>query len=126
MTALTVPDIEGALITLVESATSVDAGTRRTQAAEFVRVNLTGGTLGTLVTGDATVLFECWAATSLRAFEIAQGVWAAVRNSGGAFVGPVWFVKADPQMPVNFPDPDTKSPRYQFLATVRVALEEVA
>jgi hypothetical protein len=121
-------DIEGAVVTMLNDALAAPVATRVPNArpAEFVRVTRTGGQSRNLVQSDARVLVECWAADGVAAFGLARMAYAHLWASADSFIADdVWVGRVDLTEPVNFPDPDTDSPRYQFLATLTTSLVEV-
>lgn len=130
------PDVEAAIIAHLDAHGLTAATTvpnPRPESESYVRVTRTGGQARNLVESDATVLVECWAPTTLAAFGLAQLAWGLVWTLGvsgfptipaGATTLRVAAVSATD--PVNFPDPDTSSPRYQFIATVTAVLQRVA
>lgn len=123
------PDIEGQVIALLTArmptvgsiATTVP--NPRPSNETYIRVTRTGGAGRDLVQTDPTVLIECWAPDSTSALDVARlaygHLWAAYGGSE------TWGGRASFTEPVNFPDPDTTSPRYQFIATLTVPRDRV-
>jgi metal-dependent amidase/aminoacylase/carboxypeptidase family protein len=84
---------------------------------ELVKVSLTGGSDPNIVTELAQLTFECWAADSVRASDIARQVKALVRAMAGRTVNGI-FVRSVRTVGgvVSFEDPETSLPRYQYTA----------
>ena len=121
-------DVEAVAVEALGAVLSVPVATRVPNprpAAGNVRVTRTGGSSGNVVQDDATVLVECWGPDGVAAFELARSAWAYLSALEGSTVGGVWVYEVRPQGPVNFPDPDTDSPRYQFVASIRCRMSEV-
>ena len=117
-------DIEGEVVTLLDAALTANVSTRVPNprpAGEYIRVTRVGGNPRGLIQSDPRLLIECWGADSVAAFDLARmaygHLWAHYGSTG------TWGGRASLTDPVNFPDPDTDSPRYQFLATVTTNLE---
>ena len=119
-------DIEKAVIAAL-APLSVAASTRvpNPRPDSFIRVGVVSGPPPTIAVEAPVVLIECWAPDSVAAFNLARDAWALLVDLEKSFVGGAWVLSVQASRPVNFPDPLTTSPRYQFTATVRVALDEV-
>lgn len=102
-------DVEGELVALLNAAIDVPVATRvpNPRPVAHVRVRRIGGTGRNLVQETPMVLVECWAADSVAAFDLAGDCYAVV---DAALCGP----GSRPSSPVNLPDPETESARYQF------------
>jgi hypothetical protein len=126
MTTLAPVDIEEAFVTYLNAELTPLVMTRvpRDRPATFVRVQVVGGDVPSLVFEQPRLLVECWAATSDDAAALARQAWAQIQATRGTFVGDAFVLDTDLGRPVNFPDPDTTSPRYQFTADLRVAMTE--
>lgn len=85
--------------------------------AELVKVTRTGGSDLNLVTELVQLTFECWAADEVRASEICRQVKALVRAMAGETVTGI-FIRSVRTVGgvVDFPDPESTSPRYQYTA----------
>lgn len=94
--------------------------------ASFVRVGAVSGGAPSLMVEAPLVLVECWAPSPLEAFALARDAWALLVDLEKTFVVGAWVLSVDATRPINFPDPLTTSDRYQFTATIRLALEEIA
>ena len=92
----------------------------------FVRVGTVSGGIPATMVEAPLVLVECWAREPLAAFDLARHAWARLVDIEKTFVAGAWVLSVDATRPVNFPDPLTSSARYQFTATIRVALEDIA
>lgn len=90
------------------------------------RVLRAGGQRSTLVQSQARLTVECWAATDPDAFDAARLAWARLAAAEHGFVGDVWVSRVELTDPVNLPDVDAGLPRYQFIAQLTVALDEIA
>ena len=116
-------DVEGTAITAMSSlGVPVSVRIPNPRPTSHIRVTRSGGARRNVVQSDATVLVECWAPTSLAAFDLAASAWDALDDIQHSSVNGVWVGSISLTEPVNFPDPDTSSPRYQFLATLRTGL----
>lgn len=122
-------DVEAALIEYL-APLGVNVGTTvpNPAPAGFIRVSRTGGGRPNVIEERPTMLFECWAADSVAAFDLASSCWELVAAAGGSFIAAgVWCDDPDPSMPINFPDPtyETRN-RYQFYAPMTFALKEAS
>lgn len=82
----------------------------------MVRVTRTGGPAWSVAHDGPTILVECWAATSTAAWELTGACRDLLLALDNTLVGPVWLShRAEGGGPVNYPDPRTDHPRYQFL-----------
>lgn len=91
----------------------------------LIRVGTVSGGIPARMVEAPLLLVECWAVDSVAAFELARDAWALLVDLAKTFVAGAWVLSVDASRPVNFPDPLTNLPRYQFTATARVALEEI-
>jgi hypothetical protein len=126
MTTLAPVDIEGAFVTYLNAELTPPVMTRipNPRPATHVRVQVVGGDVPALVFEQPRLLVECWAATSTAAAALARQAWAEIQATRGTFVGDAFVLATNLGRPVNFPDPDSTSPRYQFTADLRVAMTE--
>jgi hypothetical protein len=118
------PDVEKAFVAYLNGLLTPQVSTRvpATRPASFVRVQVVGGDVLNVALDAPRLLVECWAATDGAAFALARQAWAAVSETRAAWVGDVWVSALTLSRPVNFPDPDTASPRFQFTVDLRVAM----
>jgi hypothetical protein len=118
------PDVEKAFVAYLNGILTPQVSTRvpATRPASFVRVQVVGGDVLNVALDAPRLLVECWAATDGAAFALARQAWAAVSETRAAWVGDVWVSALTLSRPVNFPDPDTASPRFQFTVDLRVAM----
>lgn len=118
-------DVEGEVVTLLNAALTPTVSTRipNPRPASHVRVTRAGGQGRSLVQSDVRLLVECWGPDSTEAFDLARLAYAHLWATYGD--ASTWGGAASLTEPVNFPDPDTDSPRYQFLATITTSLTEV-
>lgn len=120
--------VEKALVAALPSLLDgVRVSTERTSTSpvELVRVSRTGGASDQPTLDEALVTFECWAASSSRASDIAYASRREVQalhntpvTVGTRTVYLSWLGEAGG--PVSFPHPDTNLPRYQHSQTVQV------
>lgn len=121
------PDIEAAVVELLSAR--MDAATKipNPRPPKHVRVTSAGGTGRNLIQDEPRLLIESWAAADAEAFDqsrLAHGLLWAAQHS---FLAPgVWVSGVNLTVPANFPDPDTRMPRYQFVAQLIVSKTEVA
>jgi hypothetical protein len=119
-------DIEAAFVGHLNAELTPPVSTRvpNPRPASHVRVQVVGGSVLNVAMEQPRLLIECWAATQGAAVALARQAWAQVQATRGTFVEAAFVVSVDASRPVNFPDPDTSSPRYQFTADLRVAMTE--
>ncbi len=125
------PDIEVGVIAVLTagmpSASVADSVPNPRPSGTYVRVTATGGQSRNLIQADPRVLVECWAEDKQAAFDAAQLAWARLWAAQDSFLTPqVYATRIESTTPVNFPDPDTDSPRYQFISTITASLTEVS
>ena len=92
----------------------------------FIRVLAAGGALTAEYSLAApSAIVECWAATTDAAYDLASAAWERLRATAGTELGPgLWIQEARLTLPVDFPDTQSGSPRWQFIFTPTVAQEE--
>lgn len=108
-------DVEAALVAALPPLVGVDVVTQvpRERPAEFVVVVASGGPeVADLVLDEATVAWEAWAATSVRAAELAGLVRDAFPALVGISVGGVLVTDAGSTRPRWFPDATSGVARY--------------
>lgn len=119
-------DVEADVIaTLTAAADSVatKVPNPRPSSGSYIRVRRTGGGALGPVQSAPTLLVECWAPDDVAAFALAANAYGRLQAAyGGASV---WGGRIALTDPVNYADPDTPCPRYQFIATLTVPLEEL-
>lgn len=121
MEAIKFPDVEALLVSYLNGVLDEPVHTKvpSPRPATFVRIMRTGGTATGLVTDEALIAYEAWAATEPAAQELAQRVRAYIRAvdvvAGVQFYGPI-----NPTGPVNLPDPASGQARYTGLVSVGV------
>lgn len=117
-------DIEGEVVGVLNAVLTPPVATKVPNprpASGCVRVTSTGGARRNVVQSAPRVLVECWGPDSVTAFGIARDASVALLDSYGD--AEVWGGRASLTEPVNLPDPETTSPRYQFVATILTNLE---
>lgn len=91
----------------------------------FVRVRQTGGQASNLVTVEAEFTVECWADDDVTASNLARTAEAIALYMHGDVDG-VWVRNVHSfGGVVNFPDPTSDNPRYQFAVVVNARTEPV-
>lgn len=111
------PDVEALLVRVLPALVGVPVATRvpTPRPASFVRVKRVGGPRRDYVTEEPLVVVECWAETEPDASDLGRRAQAHVfalgqTDSAGDYVRAVREVGGLQA----FPDPVSKSPRYQF------------
>ena len=117
MSALRPGDVEAAFVSLL-SPLGVHVSTRipNPRPVSHVKVTRAGGNRVNLVLERPLLVLECWAGTSVEAFDLAARAWQVLDAAEGSTVAGVTFGSMSLASPINMPDPDTTSPRYQFTA----------
>ena len=115
-------DVESAVCTLLGARTSVPQVAGKPDGIRVLRV---GGQQTSVVQSQVRLTVECWAADEVAAFDLARLSWARLWGSEGAFMGAVWVSRVELTDPVNLPDTEASRPRYQFIAQLTVALDEI-
>lgn len=117
MSALRPGDVEAAFVSLL-SPLGVHVSTRipNPRPVSHVKVTRAGGNRVNLVLERPLLVLECWAGTSVEAFDLAARAWQVLDMAEGSTVAGVTFGSMSLASPINMPDPDTTSPRYQFTA----------
>lgn len=130
---LGVPDVETAACVWLRAelavrgqaahvATSVPAD----RPDRLVVVTLTNGNTRNLIMRDPMLLVECWAPDDTAAFQLAQLTHALLWSLPGQTIHRVQVYRVeDGGLPVRFPDPDTRNPRYQFTAALTVRAQSL-
>lgn len=129
MGELTLANVEGALVALLRGPLAVPVATKvpNPRPASFVRVGRVGGDQLNLVQEQPLLLIECWAPTDLASWDLAAKAWRILSGREPLEAAGVEFGERQLSTPVNYPDPVTTSPRYQFTVQVNVDLmKEVA
>jgi hypothetical protein len=116
-------DVEAAVAALLDGSTRVPTNLKT--SLPYIRVLRVGGDTANLIQSRARLTIECWAADDVAAFDAARLAWARLWASRGAFMGAVWVSRVELTEPVNLPDVDASLSRYQFIAQLTVALDEI-
>lgn len=123
-TALAISAIVAGFITQSESVV-VDNQVPVPRPVELVTVRRVGGPIRDLVTDDARLSIETWAATVARAMDLAQLARAFVHAMRGSTVdGYAVYRVTELLGPTELPDPNSTSPR--VAQTVQVAVRGAA
>lgn len=83
----------------------------------FVSFERTGGGFSDFVVDNATVAVQCWAMTRAQARRLAYEVDALIRGMPDAIDD---VAVAERNSLYNFPDPDSKRPRYQAVFDFKI------
>jgi hypothetical protein len=120
-------DIEKAVVVHLGAATKAPANLR--DVLPFTRVVSVGGDRTNLVQERVRVTVECWAASEPQAFSAARAAWVQLSLAEHGWIGApgsqVWLSRVELTSPANLPDTDADLPRYQFVAQLTVALDEI-
>lgn len=91
--------------------------------ASFIRVNRIGGAQINMVQERPVILVECWGPDELTAWNLAAAAHEALEGRDPLEVNGVELSDRDVSSPVNYPDPSTASPRYQFQLQTTINME---
>ena len=118
MSALRPGDVEGAFVSLLAPALGVPVSTRtpNPRPVSHVKVTRAGGNRWNLILERPLLIVECWAGTSVAAFDLAARAWQVLDGAEDTTVNGVTFGSMALASPINMPDPDTSNPRYQMTA----------
>lgn len=123
-TALAPADIEVALVAFLPGAATHVPNPR--PPGGFTRVTRAGGDRQNLIQGVTRVLVECFDPDEGAAFTRAQTAWAKLSVARQSYLADgVWVTRVQLTDPVNYPDPETKLPRFQFIASLTLSLTPV-
>lgn len=118
-------DVEAALVSYLEPVLGVQIGTRvpRERPAQFVVLSSAGGPVLSVGLSRARVIVQCWGETRTVAWDLTQRTWSAMFAVDEADTHRGMAVTAvDLTTAVNNPDNASGMPRYQFIATLTVAI----
>ena len=128
---LATPDVEALVVSylstvLGDAANRVSTKVNNPRPDKSVRVSRTGGPRLNVVTDAPQILVECWADNETDACDLARYAHAYMWALPQTDVGGVWVRGVSELGGVqNFPDPDSDSPRYQFVMVLDVRPQEV-
>lgn len=92
----------------------------------FTRVTRAGGDRRNLIQGVTRVLVECFNDDEAEAFNRAQAAWGLLGQAQQSYLSEgVWCSRVELTDLVNFPDPETKMPRFQFVASLTLSLTQM-
>lgn len=94
--------------------------------AKFVRVQRIGGDEKNMIQERPFILVECWGSTQTEAWTLAAACWEALRGREPLEHNGFELLERRVSSPVNYPDPSTTSPRYQFQLQTTVNLKGMA
>jgi hypothetical protein len=123
MTAVLFPDAVDLVLTHIDSDITVPVLPRvpTDRPASFVTVRRVGGTRRTIVSDDALLSFEAWAATDQAAADLVQLVRQSLHEMKGTVVSTTAIYQVtEASGPALFPDPESLTPRYVFTASVHL------
>lgn len=127
MTILKLENVEAVVIGYINSLADVtpEASTRipNPRPASLIRVNRVGGDERNMIQERAVLLIECWGPTDTAAWATAARVHQALQGREPLEFGGVELQERSISSPVNYPDPSTTSPRYQFQLQTTVNLK---
>lgn len=113
------PDVEVAVVQAYQAVTDTHVGTKipSERPDSCVRVRRQGGQDRNLVQTDVRLTVEAFAPDREQAFALAQLLHATARSwRWQTIASGVRVMRVQLTEPVNDPDPETSSPRYQFVA----------
>lgn len=112
-------DIEFALTSYLKPLVSEPVGTKIGTAKNQVVLFTTGGSEATLVSGRPRVVFDCYGEREAAAVNLANKVWALVKDLDCRLVGESQFYDVELSLPINLPHPDKPDVfRRQFNAII--------
>ena len=115
------PDAEALAIAYLTERLGVPVSTKvpNPRPNEFVKVTRVGGSKVRLNADSATLVFECWGATTISASDLGRMARAYVHAMPGNDVNGKWVYKVTEVGGLAFfPDPNTDLPRYQFTVSI--------
>jgi hypothetical protein len=93
---------------------------------DCIRVTSIGGNPANLIQSQPRTLIECFGSSETEALDLARLAYALLWAAQNSWLDEdTWVSEISMTDPVNFPDPDTDSARYQFIATSIASLQEV-
>lgn len=125
MGELLLANVEAVVLGLLEESLSVAVGTSvpNPRPGSFVRVQRIGGGQVNMIQERPSVLVECWAPTRLAAWNLAAEAHSSLVGRNSLEYNGVELEDRALSSPVNYPDPSTASPRYQFTVQATVTME---
>lgn len=127
MSELTLANVESVVIKLLDADTeiTVDVSSRipNPRPASFIRVTRTGGTEANMVQERAVLLVECWGGTQQQAWDLVAAAYRVLQGRDPLEFNGIELGSRSCSSPVNYPDPSTTSPRYQFQLETTVNLK---
>jgi hypothetical protein len=109
------PDATATVITGLDAALTEPVSSRvpNPRPATFVTVQRAGGPRRNIVTDEATLIVESWAATPAAAHDLAQNARATIHALLGTSVDGVRILRTEETSgPAYLPDPDSQQARY--------------
>lgn len=122
-------DVEAATVAYLAARLAVPVATTAPtpRPPSHVRVTKTGGTTGTLVSTNLTLLVECWGPGEVAAFALARSVYGHLSMVRLSRMDGHVVYRVELGEPVNYPDPDAvPASRYQFVAQLTMRLDITA
>lgn len=91
--------------------------------ASFIRVSRVGGSERNMIQEQPLLLIECWGADQTEAWLTARQCWEALQGRDELVFNGIELQERRLSSPVNYPDPSTASPRYQFTLQTTINLK---
>jgi hypothetical protein len=124
---LTLANVESAAIKILDADTAItaDVSSRvpNPRPASLIRVTRIGGDQLNMVQERAILLIECWGATQQQAWDLTAAAYKALQGRDPLEYNGIELSQRSCSSPVNYPDPSTTSPRYQFQLQTTVNLK---
>lgn len=122
---LTVENVEGAIVGILSPLIGVGVATRvpNPRPTSFVRVQRIGGSQLNMVQERPLILVECWGANDTQAWDLAATTYQALQGRDPLEYNGIELSQRSVSSPINYPDPSTTSPRYQFQLSTTVNLK---
>jgi hypothetical protein len=120
------PNAEAAVVGLLAlELVPVVVGTRipNPRPVSLVRVQRVGGVERNFIQEQPTLLVECWGPTQTAAWDLAAKAWSLLQGRDTLEFNGMELRERHLSSPVNYPDPSTSSPRYQFTLQTTINLE---
>jgi hypothetical protein len=124
---LELANVEAAAIHLLDDdiAITAEVSSRipNPRPASLIRVTRVGGTEANMVQERAILLIECWGATQQQAWDLVSAAYRVLQGRDPLEYNGIELGSRSCSSPVNYPDPSTSSPRYQFQLETTVNLK---
>lgn len=105
----------------VLTGTLISSDVPAPRTGPVVTVLRAGGNRQNLISDGALLVFQAWADTKEEAYDLIKLVRAHVHAMPGNSINGTWVYKVtEASGPIYLPEPDDKTPRYQFTAQLRL------